>query len=220
MIEREVVGTGITRQRASNQTHFGPSQGNRAFIASWGWNKRSGKEAKEAELRAQMLLSYYRHHSYLLLSAGWFSWEHGCQPLQAACSQFHSQRSWKGRDWKILFLESDSRILALPFIWANYIIFWVSDSFSEQWDNHRICAAFSCSVVSDSLRSIPMDCSPPGPSVHGVLQARILEWVAMPFFRGSSQPRDKNPGLLHCRQILYHLSLPGKAQSVNLLHKN
>ena len=117
-------------------------------------------------------------------------------------------------------LESDSRILALPFIWANYVIFWVSDSFSEQWDNHRISAVFSCSVMSDSLRSIPMDCSLPGPSVHGVLQARILEWVAMPFFRGSSQPRDKNPGLLHCRQILYHLSLPGKAQSVNLLHKN
>ena len=35
-----------------------------------------------------------------------------------------------------------------------------------------------------------MDCSPPGFSVHGILQARILEWVAFPFFRGSSQPRD------------------------------
>ena len=37
----------------------------------------------------------------------------------------------------------------------------------------------------------PMDCSPPGSSVHGILQARILEWVAIPFFRGSSQPRDR-----------------------------
>ena len=36
----------------------------------------------------------------------------------------------------------------------------------------------------------PMDCSPLGPSVHGILQARILEWVAIPFYRGSSQPRD------------------------------
>ena len=35
----------------------------------------------------------------------------------------------------------------------------------------------------------PMNCSPPGSSVHGVLQARILDCVAMPFFRGSSQPR-------------------------------
>ena len=36
----------------------------------------------------------------------------------------------------------------------------------------------------------PMDCSPPGFSVHGILQARILEWAAMPSSRGSSQPRD------------------------------
>ena len=36
----------------------------------------------------------------------------------------------------------------------------------------------------------PMVCSSPGSSLHGILQARILEWVAMPFSRGSSQPRD------------------------------
>ena len=42
----------------------------------------------------------------------------------------------------------------------------------------------SRSVMSDSLR--PMDYI-----VHGILQARILEWVALPFFRGSSQPRDQ-----------------------------
>ena len=36
----------------------------------------------------------------------------------------------------------------------------------------------------------PMDCSPPGSSVHGILQARMLEWVDIPFSRGSSQPRD------------------------------
>ena len=37
----------------------------------------------------------------------------------------------------------------------------------------------------------PMDCSPPGTSVHGALQARTLEWVAIPFSRESSQPRDQ-----------------------------
>ena len=36
-----------------------------------------------------------------------------------------------------------------------------------------------------------MDCSPPGSSVHGILQARILEWVAISFSRGSSQPWDR-----------------------------
>ena len=45
--------------------------------------------------------------------------------------------------------------------------------------------------MSDSFCN-PMDCSLPGSSVHGILQARILEWVAILFSRASSQPRDKN----------------------------
>ena len=48
---------------------------------------------------------------------------------------------------------------------------------------------WSRSVVSGSLR--PVDCSTPSSSVHGILQARILEWVAISFSRGSSQPRDR-----------------------------
>ena len=43
-----------------------------------------------------------------------------------------------------------------------------------------------CPILCD-----PMDCSPPGSSVHGILQTRILEWAAIPFSRGSSQPRDR-----------------------------
>ena len=52
----------------------------------------------------------------------------------------------------------------------------------------------------------PLDCSPPGTSVHGILQAKILELVAMPFSRGSPT-QGSNPhllGPLHCRQTLYH----------------
>ena len=52
----------------------------------------------------------------------------------------------------------------------------------------------------------PMNGSPPGNSVHGILQARILEWIAIPFSRGCSRPRDRNWVLPHCRQILCHLS--------------
>ena len=52
----------------------------------------------------------------------------------------------------------------------------------------------------------PMDCSPLGSSVHGTFQARILEWIAISFSKGSSQSKDLNPGFLHCRQNLYHLS--------------
>ena len=49
-----------------------------------------------------------------------------------------------------------------------------------------VLVAQSCLTLCDS-----MDCSPPGSSVHGILQARILEWVAMPSSRGSYQPRDQ-----------------------------
>ena len=59
----------------------------------------------------------------------------------------------------------------------------------------------------------PMDCSPPGSSVHGILQARILEWVAISFSRGSSQPRDQTQvSCVSCigRQILYHWVARGR----------
>ena len=46
--------------------------------------------------------------------------------------------------------------------------------------------AQSCPTLCD-----PMDCSLPGSSIHGILQARTLEWVAMPSSRGSSRPRDQ-----------------------------
>ena len=64
-----------------------------------------------------------------------------------------------------------------------------------------------------------MDCSPPGSSVHGILQARILEWVAIPF-RETFLIQGSNVGPLHCRQILYHLShqgSPSRACSVQSL---
>ena len=49
----------------------------------------------------------------------------------------------------------------------------------------RALSLQSCSTVYD-----PMGCSPPGPSAHGILQARIMEWAAIPLSRGSSRPRD------------------------------
>ena len=60
----------------------------------------------------------------------------------------------------------------------------------------------SCPTLRD-----PMDCGPPGSSVHGILQARILEWVALHSSRESSRPRDricisKDPCI--GRQALYH----------------
>ena len=56
-----------------------------------------------------------------------------------------------------------------------------------------IAVSFHWSEVAQSCPTLcdPVDCSPPGSSVHGVLQARILEWVAISFSRGSSRPRNR-----------------------------
>ena len=56
---------------------------------------------------------------------------------------------------------------------------------------------------------------PPGFSVLGILQARILEWVAMPPLQGMFPTQASNSGLLHGRQILYHLGHQVK-HSVNI----
>ena len=58
--------------------------------------------------------------------------------------------------------------------------------------------AKSCPTLCD-----PMVCSLPGSSVHGIFQKRILEWVAISFSRDTFPTRGLNPGLPHCRQMLY-----------------
>ena len=56
----------------------------------------------------------------------------------------------------------------------------------EFFKSYVMLSCFSpCPALCDT-----MNCSPPGSWVHGILQARILEWIAIPFSRGSSPPRD------------------------------
>ena len=57
----------------------------------------------------------------------------------------------------------------------------------------KLCESGSENEVTQSCPTLckPMDCSPPGSSVHGIFQARVLEWVAISFSRGSSRPRDR-----------------------------
>ena len=72
-----------------------------------------------------------------------------------------------------------------------YMHGWVPWLFT--WNCHnivnRLCmraqSLQSCPTLCD-----PVDCSPPGSSIHGILQARILEWIAFSFSKGSSQPGD------------------------------
>ena len=76
---------------------------------------------------------------------------------------------------------------------------WASKQHEKQSQSGRIWTSNSSLIrcgqtdnVSHSAMSVcdPMGCSSWGSSVHGILQARILEWVAIAFSRGSSQPRD------------------------------
>ena len=57
---------------------------------------------------------------------------------------------------------------------------------------------YLCVLVTQLYPTLcnPMDCSLPGSSVHGILQERIPEWVAIPFPRGTSQPRDQTHEIL------------------------
>ena len=83
---------------------------------------------------------------------------------------------------------------------------------SPVWDYFLHCTFCMCaSLVTQSCLTLcnPVECSPPGSSIHGILQARILELAAIPFSRGSCQPRDWTRLSHTGRQSLYHLSHQG-----------
>ena len=96
----------------------------------------------------------------------------------------------------------------------------LSSPWGEDWFAHgNFISTGSCltCVHAQSLQSCPtfcepMDCSPPGSSVHWILQVRILEWVAMPSSRGSSWPRDWIHVfcLLHWQEGSLPLASPGE----------
>ena len=69
-------------------------------------------------------------------------------------------------------------------IWNDVILYIISLSHTYIWKVKESlrCPFFFCN---------PRDCCPPGSFIHGILQARILEWVAIPFSRRSSWPRDR-----------------------------
>ena len=76
----------------------------------------------------------------------------------------------------------------------NLEVITLSNSFSCTREMKCVCVCVCvCVLVVQSYSTLceSIDYNLPGSSVHGILQARILEWVAMPFSRGSSQPRDR-----------------------------
>ena len=79
-----------------------------------------------------------------------------------------------------------------------------------------LCTRGPVCLVTQSCLTLfePTDCSPPGSSIHGILQARILEWITVPSSRGSSQPRDwRHLSYVSCIGW-HHLRTPGPSGSL------
>ena len=93
--------------------------------------------------------------------------------------------------WAALPSSLDSGLYPVPYLNA-----------SLEYLCCRYLAAKSCPTLCD-----PMNCRLPGSSIHGILQARILEWLAISFSKGTSPPRDQTSvSYVSCigRRILYH----------------
>ena len=74
---------------------------------------------------------------------------------------------------------------------ARSLNHWIAREFSKFDTFEESSLSIYCAPAQSSLTLCnPMDCSSPGSSVHGIFQTRILECLAMPSSRGSSQPRD------------------------------
>ena len=111
------------------------------------------------------------------------------------------------------FLTPPGRLLSLWDLLEFDRLESLMPTFTEdnRLETRGMLESVSRSVVSDSLR--PMDCSPSDSSVHGILHAGILEWVAISFSRGIFLTQGSNLGLLHGRQTLYHQSRQGSLET-------
>ena len=88
---------------------------------------------------------------------------------------------------------------------------WLGQATVEQWKWKWSRSVMSYFLQSHGLYSLP------GSSVHGILQARILEWVAMPSSRGSSQPRDGTQVSCVAGECFYYLSHHGSLKQIILI---
>ena len=109
--------------------------------------------------------------------------------------------AWK---WKVKVKSLHRvRLFATPWTAAHQAPPFMGFSRQEYWNGVPLPSPCECTnasylyalhahSITQSCPTLcnPMDCSPPGSSVHGIFQARILEWVAMAFSKGSSQLRD------------------------------
>ena len=106
------------------------------------------------------------------------------------------------------------KVYLLPGTWElsrsgikPMFLLWQADSTSEPPEKPRVCV---CSPLSHGwLFATPWTVAHQAPLSMSILQARILEWVAMPSSKGIFPTQESNSGLPHCRWILYGLSHQG-----------
>ena len=108
---------------------------------------------------------------------------------------------WRVVGWDSLTSVEGGRLLKTGTV-ANVVIVPLSYGFTTPGSENVACLI--CIMCMCALTVTPMDYSPWASSVCEILQARILEWVAISFSRESSPTQGSNLGLRHCRQILYH----------------
>ena len=144
------------------------------------------------------LSGWHDVHSVFMEGTGLCSWQSG--------DQWRSWSYWQREcapGWAKTIAESYLKLLCLRLLYLYPFILTLP---------HPSLTLFSKVEVKVLVAQLyltvcnPMDCSQPGCSVHGILQARILEWVAIPFSRGIFPNQGLNPSLLYCRQILYCLT--------------
>ena len=119
--------------------------------------------------------------------AQWWAWEGRPGLLETRLLLVPSE---PGRAWLSMCAASCGR-LGWPPSHHGHTRFRVTES--AGWGGSPLSGYGSCAcLVAQSCLILcdPTDCSPPGSSVHGISQARILEWVAISFPRGSSPPRN------------------------------
>ena len=120
-------------------------------------------------------------------------------------------RAWS--DWVVWARESTENLKNDGSLLKHFKLGWLGWVWRS--GSHSVCvlATQSCPAPCD-----PMACSPPGSSVFGILQARILEWVGIPFSRGPSWHRDRTWVSRIAGRFLYSAWL--KQKSVDVVQTN
>ena len=163
IIKRRVHAGGVMRSRGS--------RGRRGQL-----RRRPSPGASWAVGVARPLSRHLLHHPHCLDPAG-----HRACRYSVTCRSVFRIIGVQSKQWS---LKIKSQVNPFP---GEISFFLPSErglkaSFSLR---ESVLVAQLCLILCD-----PMGCSPPGSSVCGILQARILQWVAIPFSRGSSRPRD------------------------------